>query len=388
LVSNTNDTILNTKIDSVMLVSNTNDTILNEKIDSVMLVSNTNDTILNTKIDSVMNVSNIHDSINTAKIDSVMTVSNKQDSAIMAHIADTLSNYMTIAGLCDSIANCGVITNLQDSMKKIYEKEKADSLRIAKDSINLVKNYITSDSIQQLVSDSLKTMVDFDSVKVTIHDSIVKFLTSDSIQQLVSDSLNNYVTLDKLNDTIKNFIVSDSIQQLVSDSLSKYMTTEGLCDSIANCGVITNLQDSMTKIYVKEHTDSLVLATRMDTLLKHVCDSVKDCVAAQISDSLDVLRDTIESLRQYVDSLNSITIKGEESVEVTPTAGQTEFAQAALNAKTPIDGTAIKAFLNGIRVPKDSFTYDKNAKKFVYDSTKNGSYILKATDRLTIEYLY
>ncbi|MBP5711297.1 MAG: hypothetical protein J6W84_10040, partial [Bacteroidales bacterium] len=246
----------------------------------------------------------------------------------------SLSKYLTIAGLCDSVSNCEIIRTLQDSARMFLT---SDSIQIlVRDSI---AEFLTSDSIQNLVQDSLmnyltiaglcdsvsnceiiRTLQDSarmfltsDSIQMLVRDSIAEFLTSDSIQRLVKDSLSNYLTIAGLCDSVSNceiirmlqdsarmfltsdsiqmlvrdsiadFLTSDSIQRLVKDSLMNYLTIAGLCDSVSNCEVIRTLQDSARMFLTSDSIQILVRDSIADFLTS---DSIQRLVKDSLSNYL------------------------------------------------------------------------------------------------------
>ena len=126
---------------------------------------------------------------------------------------------------CDDVVACPIIQNMRDSIQSNYEE------------------------IQHLTTDlnTLETRVETFNTHVC-----------DSVADCIHDSLVNY--------TIKN------------------------CDDVVACPIIQNMRDSIQSNYEEiQHltTDLNTLETRVETFNTHVCDSVKDCVAAQIRDSLN-----------------------------------------------------------------------------------------------------
>ena len=137
---------------------------------------------------------------------------------------DTLEHYLQAGALCDSLVKCEVVQNMRDSIRTnvtaiaaLRDADAALSTRIQNDSANLV---------------DFKSKVKADSI--TLATRIVTDSTA-LVNRIVTDSL-----------ALVNRIVTDS----------------------------TALADKM-------HADSLTLATRMDTVYKHLCDSVMACDGIQ-----------------------------------------------------------------------------------------------------------
>ena len=396
----TRDSILFYKADSVLSVHMINDSILFHKTDSVLLVHILNDSVLSHQADSILLALILRDSTNLAnnyydkiKINDTVayilsqiagatgnlndnyytkleindtlshyTTSDNIDSLLGDFVKkDTLENYLTIAGLCDSIKNCEVITNLQaaDSLLGVRITRdsilsyKADSIlanRITRDSVmfykadSILANRITRDSILFYMADSiLADRITRDSLLSYKMDSVLsaritadsinlvnnyydKIIINDTVAYILSQittatgNLNdNYYTKVEINDTLSHYTTSDRIDSLLGDyvkkdTLENYLTIASLCDSIKNCDVIanmatgittnttnisnnttnitnnttniTNLQIADSVLNARFTKDSTALAHRMDTLLKHVCDSVKPCVTEWMNDTL------------------------------------------------------------------------------------------------------
>ena len=378
----TRDSVLFYKTDSILANRITRDSVLFYMADSILAVRITQDSILFYKADSILSARITADSINLVnnyydkiKINDTVayilsqittatgnlndnyytkveindtlshyTTTDRIDSLLGDYVKkDTLENYLTIAGLCDSIKNCEVITNLQaaDSLLGVRITRdsilsyKADSIlanRISRDSIlsykadSILANRITRDSILFYNADSvLSARITADSInlvnnyydKIKINDTVAYILSQ--ITSATGNLNDNYYTKIEINDTLSHYTTSDHVDSLLGDyvkkdTLKNYLTIAGLCDSIKNCDVIanmatgittnttnisnnttnitnnttniTNLQIADSVLNARFTKDSTILANRMDTLLKHVCDSVKPCVTEWMNDTL------------------------------------------------------------------------------------------------------
>ena len=211
------------------------------------------------------------------------------DYVTQEQLNDTLTDYVTINGLCDSIAKCEVITNLQHT----------DSLlgaRIALDSTALLGK-IHSDSAY------LKGLIDSCSTNITNNTTNITNNTTNI------SNITNYVTqLQAADSVLKARFAKDSI------ALSKRLDTmlTHLCDSIEQCEVITNLQNADSLLSVRITKDSIlsyktdsVLSTRIinDSVLFYKTDSV--LLAHILNDSiLSHQADSILLARIMSDSTN------------------------------------------------------------------------------------
>ena len=109
---------------------------------------------------------------------------------------------------------------------------------------------------------------------------------------MVFDTLHSrYTTLKTLHDTARRYTTTNQIDTLIKKY--SYLTSDS--------AVIVMMRDSIQKVNAHVSADSMVLAKRivadstilayrMDTLLKHVCDSVKPCVTGWISDTASAIR--------------------------------------------------------------------------------------------------
>ncbi len=202
------------------------------------------------------------DEVDTVFLQNYLTTHDygNDDYVTQEQLNDTLGDYLTINGLCDSIAKCDIITNLQHT----------DSLlgaRIALDSTALLGK-IHSDSAY------LKGLIDSCSTNITNNTTNITNNTTN-----ISNITNNITQLQAADSVLKARFAKDSI------ALSKRLDTmlTHLCDSIEQCEVITDLQNADSLLSVRITRDSIlsykadsVLSTRIinDSVLFYKTDSV------------------------------------------------------------------------------------------------------------------
>ena len=241
---------------------------------------------------------------------------------------------------CDDVVACPIIKNMRDSIQSNYEE------------------------IQHLTTDlnTLETRVETFNTHVC-----------DSVADCIHDSLVNY--------TIKN------------------------CDDVVACPIIKTMRDSIQSNYEEiQHltTDLNTLETRVETFNTHVCDSVKDCVAAQIHDSLvahPVYNSTITfhqegetnqtfTLNQSTDQTINIVTYMQKSVKYAATADQTDFALTVPSGKTlDTDNHLVQMYINGVYVGDNIDGVVKiSGTTAQYLEANNGNYTLVAGDRVNFVY--
>ena len=266
---------------------------------------------------------------------------------------DTLKNFVKKDALCTEVMACDDIQIMRDSIQKVNKHVSQDSLilaqRIHADSVvvmdTLHKYYATKDTLKNFVKkDALCTEVMACDDIQTMRDSIQKVnahVSADSLilaQRIYTDSVVVMDTLHKYyatKDTLKNFVKKDA-----------------LCTEVMACDDIQTMRDSIQKVNAHVSADSLVLAKRivadstilshrMDTLLKHVCDSVKPCVTSWISDSTRMVFDTLHkyytNLSTLADSMHKVDVRiKHDSLEVVELykQAQTALQTLALTEKT------------------------------------------------------
>jgi uncharacterized protein YajQ (UPF0234 family) len=297
------------------------DTLLTHVCDSV-------DNCVNVKINESLKAYTTSDQIDTLlgayttsdKIDTLLgayTTSDKIDTLLGAYTTsdkiDTLLGAYTTSDKIDTLlktrhyltADSSLIVMIRDSIQKVNAHVSADSLilagKIRTDSTALAHRM---DTLLKHVCDSVENCVNG-----MINEKLKDYTTSDQIDTL----LGAYITSDKIDTLLGAYTTSDKIDTLLGayttsdkiDTLLGAYTTSDQIDTLlktrhyltADSSLIVIMRDSIQKVNahvsadsivlaVKIRTDSTVLAHRMDTLLKHVCDSVDNCVNVKINESL------------------------------------------------------------------------------------------------------
>ena len=246
---------------------------------------------------------------------------------------EALKDYLTISGMCDSVMNCnGIkamktdIQTVQTDIQTVQGDIQTLNTRITNDSTDLADK-MYSDSLalaEKINNDSLTLAQRMDTVYKHLCDSVmecsgIKTMKTDiqtvqtDIQTVQGDiqTLNTRITNDSTD--LADKMYSDSLalaEKINSDSLTlaQRMDTvyKHLCDSVMVCSGIkamktdiqtvqgdiqtlntritndsTDLADKMYSdslaLAEKINNDSLTLAQRMDTVYKHLCDSVMEC---------------------------------------------------------------------------------------------------------------
>ena len=185
--------------------------------------------------------------------------------ATNVHLNDTLKNYLTTNGLCDSIKNCEVITNLQT----------ADSLlgvRITGDSIALsAKIYSDSAYLKGLI-DSIKVNVTNNTTNITNNTTNISNITNNITSLQVADSvLNDRFTRDSIAlsnrlDTMFTHIcdsVKPCVTDLINDTLKAYTTTNKIDTLLGAYATNAHLNDTLSHYLMQEVQ---VLSVSNDTL--------------------------------------------------------------------------------------------------------------------------
>jgi hypothetical protein len=264
--------------------------------------------------DSIQKV-NAHVSVDS----SVLAIKIRTDSTVLAHRMDTLLKHV-----CDSVDNC-VNVKINESLKAYTTSDKIDTLLGAYttsdqiDTLLKTRHYLTADSslivmmrdsIQKVnahvLADSLilAGMIRTDSTALARRMDTLLTHVCDSVENcvtgMIDEKLKDYTTSDKIDTLLKAYTTSDKIDTLLgayttSDQIDTLLKTRHYLT--ADSSLIVMIRDSIQKVNAhvsadslilagKIRTDSTALAHRMDTLLKHVCDSVDNCVNVKINESL------------------------------------------------------------------------------------------------------
>ena len=241
-------------------------------------------------------------------------------------------------------------------------------------------------------------------------------INHDEIEHLTTD-LN---TLETRVETF-NTHVCDSVADCIHDSLVNYTIKN--CDDVVACPIIQNMRDSIQSNYEEiQHltTDLNTLETRVETFNTHVCDSIKDCVAAQISDSLntnirpnyytksetynktevDALIPTVNNstitfhqegstdqtitLNQSTNQTITIVTYSQKSKKFSATTAQDEFE---LGETPDTDNHLVQMYINGVYVGDTVDSVVKiSGTKAQYQKGNNNNYDLVAGDRVQFVY--
>ncbi len=193
------------------------------------------------------------------------TTSNSIDSLLRNYATkDTLKNYLTIDGLCDSIKKCDIISNLQNNVTNNTTKITNNTTNITNNTTNIT-NLMSSDS----------------ALKVRIH--------------------NDSVALSKRMDTLLTHI----------------------CDSIEKCDIISNLQKSDSLLNVRITNDSIVFYKADSVLSARLVDTASK-IRLALKDSLSRYLDSAQVRKEIHDSIGNgtLTITYGDNTPVTFTANQ------------------------------------------------------------------
>ena len=242
----------------------------------------------------------------------------------------------------------------------------------------------------------------------------------DEIEHLTTD-LNTLETRVETFNTHVCDSVKDCVAAQIHDSLVPYQIKD--CADVMACPDIQNMRDSIQSNYEEiQHltTDLNTLETRVETFNTHVCDSIKDCVAAQISDSLntnirpnyytksetynktevDALIPTVNNstitfhqegstdqtitLNQSTNQTITIVTYSQKSKKFSATAAQDEFE---LGETPDTDNHLIQMYINGVYVGDTEDSVVKiSGTKAQYQKVNNNNYDLVAGDRVQFVY--
>ena len=245
----------------------------------------------------------------------------------------------------------------------------------------------------------------------------------DSIQSNYEEIQHLTTDLNTLETRVETFNthVCDSVADCIHDSLVNYTIKD--CDDVVACPIIQNMRDSIQSNYEEiQHltTDLNTLETRVETFNTHVCDSIKDCVAAQIRDSLntnirpnyytksetynktevDALIPTVNNstitfqqegstdqtitLNQSTDQTITIVTYSQKSKKFSATAAQDEFE---LGETPDTDNHLVQMYINGVYVGDTVDSVVKiSGTKAQYQKGNNNNYDLVAGDRVQFVY--
>jgi hypothetical protein len=215
---------------------------------------------------------------------------------------------------------------------------------------------------------------------------------------------------------------NNAIDTVIENHLTPYEIKN--CDDVVACPIIQNMRDSIQSNYEEiQHltTDLNTLETRVETFNTHVCDSVKDCVAAQIHDSLntnirpnyytksetynktevDALIPTVNNstitfhqegstdqtitLNQSTNqTINIVTFSQKSDRFIIATAGQTDFDLTVPSGKTlETTNHLVQMYINGVYVGDTTDgVVTASGTTATYVPAVNGGYTLAKDDRV------
>ena len=326
--------------------------------------------------------------------DAIKNSSSTTNNAIDTVIVNHLTPY--------EIKNCGDVTNCVNTAI-------ADGSSTTNNAIDtVIENHLTPYEIKNC--DDVVACPIIQNMRDSIQSNY------EEIQHLTTD-LN---TLETRVETF-NTHVCDSVADCIHDSLVNYTIKN--CDDVVACPIIQNMRDSIQSNYEEiQHltTDLNTLETRVETFNTHVCDSVKDCVAAQISDSLntnirpnyytksetynktevDALIPTVNNstitfhqegstdqtitLNQSTNQTITIVTYSQKSKKFSATTAQDEFE---LGETPDTDNHLVQMYINGVYVGDTVDSVVKiSGTKAQYQKGNNNNYDLVAGDRVQFVY--
>jgi len=177
--------------------------------------------------------------------DNYVTVTKLGDTLSHYAESDTLKDYLTINGLCDSVKKCEVITTMQTNITNVTNNLDSTKTNIRNEINNKVTNLQSADA-------ALSARITADSTRLV---TTVKNLNS------ADSALSARITADSTN-LAKNYYSKADIK----DTLDNFLTINGLCDSVKKCEVVNNLQKADSLLGARIYTDS-VKFTKADSAL-------------------------------------------------------------------------------------------------------------------------
>ncbi|MBQ4355608.1 MAG: hypothetical protein II757_02990, partial [Bacteroidales bacterium] len=229
----------------------------------------------------IKNCGDVTNCVNTAIADGSSSTNHAIDTVVSNIVHDSLVPY-TIKN-CDNVIAC-------------VDNAIADGTSTTNHAIDTVVAHSIHDSLVPYqikncgdVTDCVNSAI-ADGTSETNHaiDTVVSSIVRDSLVPYTIKNCGDVVDCVKteienggsdLNHTIDTLVANN-----IHDSLVNYTIKD--CADVMACPDIQNMRDSIQINHDEiEHltTDLNSLETRVETFNTHVCDSIKDCVAAQIS---------------------------------------------------------------------------------------------------------
>jgi len=216
-------------------------------------------------------------------------------TAVRTVIHDSLGNYLTINGLCDSVKKCVVIKDMQTDITKLQTADNNLSTRIQNDSTNLKDHYYTktqvdsaTNKVRNDICDSAthcmeRALANPNSAINNAVDSIAENIAGHAIH----DTLVHNVKFTNKGDSLflKRGGIVDTVKfpagKMIQDSLEKYVRKTAVRDSV-NHAVADALADGSS--IINHAVDTIVLNIVNDTLQAYY-DSTR--VQSIIHDSIE-----------------------------------------------------------------------------------------------------
>ncbi len=201
---------------------------------------------------------------------------------IQGDITEIQENYLTKAGLCDSIKSCPTITEIQGDITDI----QGDITTIQSNVTNLTDNYLTKAGL----CDSIKNCPTITEIQSNISEikGDINNLTDDYLTKAgLCDSIKNCPTITEIQSNISE--IEGNITNITDD----YLTKAGLCDSIKSCPTIKDMDNSISEnkaaieaIDGRIRTDSLEIVELYASTMESVLGKIKtdsSALAGQIA---------------------------------------------------------------------------------------------------------
>ena len=258
-----------------------------------------------------------------------------------AKLSDTLKAYTTTSQIDTLLGDYATITYVKDTLKAYYDTtltkkaihDTANALRgefptVNDGQITIAVNRGTVTNPSFTVNQEAGQVVTINIPEEVINNGQLTIITEDDTTRFTANqsgndtvNLSDFVTTARLNDTLKAYTTTDKIDTIVNKH--HFLTSDSM--------LIVRMRDSIQKVNAhvsadslvlanRIHADSLKLATRMDTLLKHVCDSVKPCVTGWINDTLNAYTttneiDSIVNKHHFLTSDSTLIVRMRDSIQ-------------------------------------------------------------------------
>lgn len=339
--------------------------------------------------------------------DAIENPTSTTNIAIDTVIEDHLTPY--------EIKNCGDVTNCVDNAiadgSSTTNNAIADGTSTTNHAIDTVVAHSIHDSLVPYqikncgdVTDCVNSAI-ADGTSETNHaiDTVVSNIVRDSLVPYTIKNCGDVVDCVKTEiengGTDLNHVIDTLVANNIHDSLVNYHIKD--CADVMACPDIQRMRDSIqtnhTDIQTVQ-TELSTLETRVETFNTHVCDSVKDCVAAQIHDSLvahpvynskitfhqEGETDQSIILNQSTNQTINIVTFSQKSARFIATAGLIDFALTVPSGKT-LDATdhLVQMYINGVYVgDTEDGVVKMSGNTAQYQPGSNGGYALVANDRV------